>query len=176
MSKKIADEDLEWLVKNRSNCQDFLMDLHRTVQADEKISLEQAVPGALLGIGFSLWRAVFLVVTSVQGEMDAAGKKFLSTLIADNMIAYQQDQNSSAWTAGYYVNSALLRLDLIYRQRLGGSPTKLSRFVHGELIGQTYLDIAAYKEELKRQWLIAMGGAKEILTMLKDGKVPGASL
>ena len=164
----ISDSDLQWLVANRSACQDFLMMLH-TLRRSSKVQetkFNRAVPGALLGIGFSLWRAVFLIVTADSEKMDKAGQAFLTTLIADNMIAYAQDKTSSAWTAGYYINNALYRLHHIYSERLSDIKTRYGKPVEHQVNFQTALDIVDDRNELKRIWVLALNAAQEIFTIL----------
>ena len=122
----------------------------------------------MLGIGFSLWRAVFLIVTADSEKMDKAGQAFLTTLIADNMIAYAQDKTSSAWTAGYYINNALYRLHHIYSERLSDIKTRYGKPVEHQVNFQTALDIVDDRNELKRIWVLALNAAQEIFTILKD--------
>ena len=65
----------------------------------------------LVGIAFSLWRAVFL--SDLTGEVVdqlADAEKFLESLIAHNTVLYQTDFANREWSFGYYLDNALYRL------------------------------------------------------------------
>ena len=45
--------------------------------------------------------------------MDEDAKDFLGLLLRDNAINYPQDRQTRAWTGGYYLNNANLRLVIV---------------------------------------------------------------
>jgi hypothetical protein len=72
---------------------------------------ERMVFHLLLGAAFSLWRAAFLV----EGEREHTlisqhGTDFLDTLLWDNAINFPQDRRTHAFSGGYYLNNAAIRL------------------------------------------------------------------
>src|SRR5262245_56516567 len=102
------DSRLRWLVDNRSRIQELLLSLYERAPAswdghDEFAGRYQF----LVGAGFSLWRAVFLIDEERKAPTvanDAA--QFLRILIADNAINYVQEDKTRKWSGGYYVNNA----------------------------------------------------------------------
>lgn len=116
-------EDLEWLVLNRSKIQNLLLELY---QFDKDEGLTQSereayhhVFGYLVGAAFSLWRAVFLSfpIRTMQDVTDEA-TALLKTLIETNTITFTQDLNTAQWMAGYYINSAMFRINAICEDTL----------------------------------------------------------
>ena len=88
---------------------------------EEKQSQQAFDP--IVGAAFSLWRAVFLTQKDRDwSSVSLSLEKFLYKVITDNSISYQDDKTNSAWTAGYYLDNADLRL---YRawEKLLKSPT-----------------------------------------------------
>ena len=121
MAEKKFTIDKQWLVKNRSEIQDRMLKLFEFGELlKERDAIKNFWPlyGLLVGVVFSLWRAVFLVKTvrKPKDERDH-GIEFLSTLIETNAIGFSQDANNSQWTAGYYINSATMRLHAITKVR-----------------------------------------------------------
>jgi hypothetical protein len=88
--------DRRWLVEKRS-------DIQRRI----------------LGVAFSLWRAVFLIRVdrTATGEVDH-GRALLDILIRTNAVAFPQDEKTAHWMAGYYMNNALMRLREIAETRV----------------------------------------------------------
>jgi len=129
-------KDLRWLVRERSQNQQLLLDLTefgRKARPDLMAS-ETVRPAFhyLVGAGFSLWRAVFLAeqVTDTARLVDDS-QQFLETLVADNAIGYQHDKNLRAWSAGYYLNNAFFRIDRVIVLLVGGrrnQPKAFRRF------------------------------------------------
>jgi len=104
-------KDLEWLVDRRSKIQRLLLDLHscsekRSGGASQRLRLQ-----LLIAVGFALWRAAFLAEGKRRWpSIDKDATLFLETLVRDNAIGYAQDRRTKAWSFGYYVNDAYLRL------------------------------------------------------------------
>ena len=89
-----------------------------------------AIQGTLIGIAFSLWRAVFLIKAyrSFADEVEH-GERLLQAVIDTNAIGFPQDWATATWTSGYYLNNATLRffslsLDPVTRAHL--SPTTIT--------------------------------------------------
>lgn len=105
--------DMEQLVERRVSIQRSILQLWRFGNR-HLASLDQGdetLFHLLVGVAFSLWRAAFLV----QGErtveqLDKDALDFLGVLSWDNAIGYSQDRSKRAWTVGYYLNNAHLRL------------------------------------------------------------------
>ena len=113
--------DFEWLTERRSKIQAVLVQLHSHAKVRNRAISDplEAVFQLLLGSAFSLWRAVFLVDqprTKTSVHKDAI--TFLEFVIGDNAVNYPQDRRTQAWTFGYYLNNAFLRLRLLVTDRL----------------------------------------------------------
>jgi hypothetical protein len=145
-SSDFTDEHLRWLVQSRSKNQEITLQLYLAIK-NNRISIEGDVRYAYLAqelaaVAFSLWRSVFLsdLTETVEKQM-ADVERFLSTLISNNAIAYQQDRNSREWTFYYYLKNASDRLLTIARQ----GPL--------ELLDVSDIEIAA--SSAKEDWTIA---------------------
>ena len=108
-------EHFDWLVSGRSRNQKATLDLYRIVEAyEERLNgsmSDQAVVIDLVGIAFSLWRAVFLSdLTGGMADRLADAKRFLQSLIAHNAVLYQTDFAAREWAFDYYLDNALFRL------------------------------------------------------------------
>ena len=108
-----SNKDLTWLVKHRCKIQDLTLELY---QFDQSLTPERRkqyhhVFGLLVGVAFSLWRAVFLSVpTRAMEEVTQHATRLLRILIETNAIGFPQDQQTEQWMAGYYTNNAEFRL------------------------------------------------------------------
>jgi hypothetical protein len=90
--------DLTWLAEERNKLFNGLLDLHRSqkqIEADDWLYL--------VGVGFSLWRAVFLVRSkrprAMAGIMKDA-QSFLERVIEMNTIQFQNDYQFNCGHAG----------------------------------------------------------------------------
>jgi hypothetical protein len=96
----------EWLVPSRSQVQEALLRLLLLVRTKHEqlkgSQYRQVIASLLAGIGFSLWRAVFLADN--KNDLLYSIDKFLETVIRDNAIGYRDDKN--IWSFGYYVGNA----------------------------------------------------------------------
>lgn len=140
---KIAEknelQDLEWLVLNRSRNQKSTLDLYKLMDREKdqlgKSRRDRAFAHCLLGICFSLWRAVFLAnIKQSKGALLTDAKKFLKELIETNNISFQTDLRSNDWSFRYYTQNARDRL-----KYLNGSfkIRNLSFTLPGEPVGRT---------------------------------------
>ena len=105
----------DWLVAGRSRNQQTTLDLYKLIEANEDLLADNIVLHEdvyqLVGIAFSLWRAVFLSdLTRDPTNQLADAKTFLRSLIAHNAVLYQTDFNAREWTFAYYLDNALARL------------------------------------------------------------------
>src|SRR5688572_22223911 len=124
---KLKDEQyLRWLVKSRSKNQEACLDLYallgdqRGMWSQRKYSV--AAEG-LVGIGFSLWRAVFLGNrTGDRPKVVEHATKFLRTMIHDNAISYAHDRDNNEWSFNYYVHNARYRLEDLHDNWTSISP------------------------------------------------------
>jgi hypothetical protein len=81
----------------------------------------------LVGTGFSLWRAVFLVLEADEEGRDAqhVGKnaeQFLLKVIRANSITFGDDVVTHAWSSGYYLNNARYRVKRLLSELGLGDP------------------------------------------------------
>jgi hypothetical protein len=113
-SKELSFE--EWLVPVRSRVQEQILKLLVFIrQHEDEIKpskYSQILASLLAGIGFSLWRAVFLADSTDREKLLASIDKFLETVVRDNAIMYRDDKN--VWSFGYYTENArngLLQLE-----------------------------------------------------------------
>ena len=113
-------EGLEWLVAARNEIQVLMFNLYRRWQRLDSEKREYAA-----GAAFSLWRAAFLLAekelksefrdesgNSVKtGRVQAAAKSFLHQVVRTNAINFPDDMRNAPWTAGYYINNAVYRVN-----------------------------------------------------------------
>jgi hypothetical protein len=172
MSKRESDTSpghLEWLVKWRSENQRASLELycllkkHATeIRTDPQLIL---VSQALIGVAFSLWRAVFL--SDKEGTLDIAltdAEEFLGKLILDNAINYTQDRTAREWTFNYYLHNAYTRLLTVSNSK----PSLLS----AEQLNTRNLPMLPVKERPKYEWVhlqTVFSGAIEELKILLEG-------
>jgi len=110
-----SQQDLAWLVQQRSKNQDLLLELctfgREKAERLAEDESDRKVFHLLVGAAFSLWRAVFLAEHHTDvGVLLNQSQTFLETLVTDNAIGYYQDKKMQAWTAGYYLNNSYFRL------------------------------------------------------------------
>ena len=110
-----SGEHFDWLVAGRSRNQKATLDLYKLVETNEgELSASishQTILNDLVGIAFSLWRAVFLSdLTGDVADRLADAKRFLQSLIAHNAVLYQTDFTAREWAFEYYLDNALFRL------------------------------------------------------------------
>jgi hypothetical protein len=112
---------LSWLVKGRYDTQKTSTKLYALI-AENPTSITLAIHSipaqALVAIGFSLWRAVFLGdKTGETGASLTAAYEFLEKMIKDNTIGYTQERAVLEWSFNYYVSNATHRLKILSRRR-----------------------------------------------------------
>jgi hypothetical protein len=65
----------------------------------------------MLGIAFSLWRAVFLGGEPLEPVAALADAKvFVKNVVSDNAIGYAQEQLSKRWVSGFYASHIQYRM------------------------------------------------------------------
>jgi hypothetical protein len=111
------------LVNNRNRIQSALHKLYRLLK--EKSLLSSPRGQLLVGIGFCLWRAVFLAKSTRDWE--AAGEKaekFLRHVIETNAVSFETERSHLDWCFGFYLGGAQYRIwhmnDLLKRAGQGG--------------------------------------------------------
>ncbi|MDT4966919.1 MAG: hypothetical protein QOJ64_1656 [Acidobacteriota bacterium] len=83
--------------------------------------LQRSLFCLLIGAAFSLWRASFLTeVRRGWPGVLAGAEKFLTAVVRDNAIGYNQEKSAQKWMVGFYLNSAAFRIDAILRNRASG--------------------------------------------------------
>ena len=114
-------EFFEWLVPSRSKIQETLLKLYAICNANYKEGIKNErfddlsirLADVLVGMGFSLWRAVFLAGHEINLHSDLAkGLLILKRVIADNTIVYADDKNS--WSFKFYLENVYLRHSDLY--------------------------------------------------------------
>jgi hypothetical protein len=116
-----GDDDFpNWLVPARNNIQRQLLRLQSLLgrPSKDRDSPPPRIPprdsttwimGWLLGVGFSLWRAVFQAGHALDRDINfERGRIFLNEIIRNNTAVYSTELNS--WSLGYYLNNARFRL------------------------------------------------------------------
>lgn len=111
----VSAEHFDWLVAGRSRNQTSTLDLYKIVEANEdglSVSIaDRTIVVELVGIAFSLWRAVFLSdLTGDVADRLADARRFLRSLIAHNAVLYQTDFTAREWAFDYYLDNARSRL------------------------------------------------------------------
>jgi hypothetical protein len=115
-AKKPDIEHLRWAVDQRAEIQRTLLALYEYVRSNSPKS-SYAEPRVyvldhLIGAAFSLWRAVFLAETFRTDEsIHQSQEAFLAKVISDNSITFGDDKINRAWTVGYYLDDAKLRIE-----------------------------------------------------------------
>lgn len=116
LQKKASLKHLQWLVTNRSKNQDLCLKIYEIIEKNRsKINsnddLQNDTQG-LVGIVFSLWRAVFLADIEEDFDLFASDyEDFLLKLVQHNAISYSTDRDARHWTYIYYINNARYRLN-----------------------------------------------------------------
>lgn len=109
--------DLNWIVPMRSKIQKIMLEIHNfngSLKSQERAKL-WPVLGYLIGIAFSLWRAVFLSLPERKlSEVYEHAEDILHTLLETNAVGFPQDKATQQWMADYYNNNAILRLFDLY--------------------------------------------------------------
>lgn len=165
----------EWLVPRRSEIQAEHLRLLKIMRARKeflsKIRYNQAMTALVTGIGFSLWRAVFIAENKKGQSVFDDAEDFLGKIILDNAIMYKDDKND--YSFGYYTESA--RASLIEFCRLlppAFRKGKLADMVE-RLADKSFFDLknrmkyerllSVYKQALTTFEWYAEGGPKETL-------------
>jgi hypothetical protein len=152
--------DAEWVVERRSAIQRNICDLYvyldYAVKTSKVSEQERNACFLLIGVAFSLWRAVFLVDTSREWpRVLKEAKDFLEKVVRDNAINYQQDRETRAWSVGYYFNNAKYRL-YDFQEKLGPS-FKIASLAKFEELHRTGADL----RDPKRTWDVLYSGLCE---------------
>lgn len=165
------DPDFDWLIAARTSIQQDLLTLLRIVE-DDRNALERCDERAcrsvfmlLVGAAFSLWRAAFLSNIDREWEdiLDTS-KSILKELLTTNAVPFSTEHRTRDWMFGYYLNSALFRLDHA-RSRLGDVPpsevlTRLADLHEHGLIG--------IDKTPEAMWDISQSGLHEMTSILRD--------
>jgi hypothetical protein len=110
-------DHLEWLAERRSDIQRTLLALNGVV-----IKSNWGNPfliDHLIAAAFSLWRAVFLAEADRDWHsVFTSQKEFLANVVSGKIITCGDDKANRAWTVGYYLQNAKLRLGAAYELSL----------------------------------------------------------
>jgi hypothetical protein len=107
-------ERLELILRARFDIQGTLLEQYAFLRSTTSVLEEVLHRDAfqlLVGAAFSLWRAIFL--TEAEREWPSLSEdmeNFLFKVITDNAIAFGDDKKFNAWTVGYYLGSAQMRV------------------------------------------------------------------
>lgn len=104
-----------WMLNRRGMIQRTLLHLHMMLaECTEQLANDQnswLIFDSLIGVAFSLWRAVFFVdVSAARSLAPVHAREFLTRLVRDNTVAFQQERDAREWTVGYYLSNAAIRL------------------------------------------------------------------
>lgn len=102
---------LTWSLQRRSDVQEQSLRLYKLmdIRATNSIGRRRRL---LVGVAFSLWRAVFLAYRTGQRDLkNAEAKAFLGKILITNAIGFADDRASQEWTFRYYADSARHRLE-----------------------------------------------------------------
>ena len=107
--------ELKQMSSNRKSVLDIATDLAILIdEHKDKISeseLDRFISMALVGITFSLWRAVPLVHTSQKpSNIVESSSQYLDRIIRHNAITYGDDDQKRFWSFGYYMGNARYRI------------------------------------------------------------------
>lgn len=109
-------EHMKWLVAARSRNQISSLEISIIIKDNYEIISNDHIlkdtSQGLVGVSFSLWRAVFLSdVSDELGDLLIDAEVFIDNLVLNNMVAYPQDRNAREWSFMYYMNNAKHRLE-----------------------------------------------------------------
>jgi len=112
-------EHLVWVIKGRASNQAKSLELYRLLNEHSAVLAKPShrlrfYVQELLGISFSLWRAVFLADRTGDRDLkieDARG--FLGAMLTDNAISFVTDRKYNEWTFNHYIENARFRLEKI---------------------------------------------------------------
>jgi len=111
-----VEEHFTWLVPNRNKAQELLHRVYRVIPDKGEWGDHAVLLHLLTGVAFSLWRAVFLAERDRDAtEVARKAKMMLKRVIETNAISFNDDLLNKSWTAGYYLNNALWRLESAYQ-------------------------------------------------------------
>ena len=148
---------------DQTDIQKFLFDLYAVCKTvnHETAQPRRDVSQLLVGVGISLWRAVFIIDPVSQSRyVHKDAVKVLQKLIDDNTFLYGNEKETKDWTAGYYTNNAYFRLSLAYEYLPGLSGGKLAKTVRNFISQQRK---SGSPKNLKKSWEDAYTAAREIL-------------
>jgi len=116
------DERMAYTLRFRYDIQSVLFELYKFIR-DKSPNLEetphQQAFELIVGAAFSLWRAIFLIEADRSWpSMSSRLEGFLHKVVTDNAITFQDDKANSAWTVGYYLGSANMRLEKAHEKLL----------------------------------------------------------
>lgn len=173
----MQDSELQWLVENRSKIQAHLWGLLKFLRRDDQRRwlthqpLYSNIFGLLVGSGYSLWRAVFLM-----GKIDKSGDRttkrslgrifdeannFLELLVRDNAIGYVQESKTRVWTSKYYLNGAIYRM-----QRIAMKLKEAQEEIPKELSAVLGLSVDFGEREMTHAWEVCYFAACATLRAL----------
>lgn len=159
----------QWLVQNRSRIQRHMLELDQFWAEMKESGVEREfwpAFGMLIGIAFSLWRAVFL---APRGKPEAVneieqGLKFLGILIDTNAIGFPQESENWRWAAGYYLNNAMLRLHAL------GTDSATRRILEGDdllLLADFQPGRPIYNVDVQEMWERSVYGFSLVFSRMK---------
>ncbi|MGO4508020.1 hypothetical protein AB4Z51_13460 [Bradyrhizobium sp. 2TAF36] len=112
---KLDVQHIAWAIEQRAEIQRTLLALYDYGTAfgpGSSSPFKLALFNDLVGAAFSLWRAVFLADQIRDfGSVHEKATDFLQRVVSTNAITFSDDKANSAWSVGYYLDNAKLRLE-----------------------------------------------------------------
>ena len=152
-----GDDDLSWMVHNRARVWYAMLNVYRVAgsnrarECTDKASQDSML--LLVGISFSLWRAVLLPhKDSITYEENRCyAEAYLRELIKTNNVNFSTDSKNNLWTFGFYLNNARQRLQGLLRDYGGCFNLKDALAT----IADTHLSVERTGSETSREtWLV----------------------
>src|SRR5688572_18067336 len=167
-------EDLEFLVNARFRNQQVLSKLW--LFASDQALKEPSVWNIyafLVGAGFALWRAAFLLDLERTAEQIMTGtRELLRALVEDNAVGYQQERTTREFMCGFHINNALFRIRHAYRDviALGGEYARgLAESSRYQELRRSLPSVPEGGASLKQYWRMAHDSIEELLEQLERG-------
>jgi hypothetical protein len=106
------------LVESRSKIMGLSLAILKVMRTEDVSTSESTLnkrhASLMVGIVFSLWRAVFLFHQPKNWEATLSdAQNFLEKVIADHIINFADDFRERGWSFAYYINNAHLRMRLL---------------------------------------------------------------
>jgi len=166
-------EHLEWAIDQRAKVQHTLLALYvyvRNTPPDDAWAYQEGLLDSLISAAFALWRAVFLADhPRTDLSIRRAQEEFLATVISTNAITFADDRRNSAWSLGFYMDTASQRV----WSALGLAQNHIDGFSYKETVAGY---MVSFQDQSVPNTRRAWEGLHSVVRILFNALNPGAKL